>query len=61
MVSNAGGKARPLDRTGTARLWTERVGENLRFFQIIDVQEELLRVEAWSADGRLFDDFEIRR
>jgi hypothetical protein len=61
MVSNAGGKARPLDRTGTALWWTERVGENLQLFQIIDVQEDLLRVEAWSADGRLFDAFEIRR
>ena len=61
MVSNAGGKARPLDPTGEALGWTDRAAENVQVFQVVAVEADRLVVETRTPTGELFDRFEVIR
>lgn len=61
LISNAGGKARPLDPTGNALGWTHRTAENVQLFHVVEVTDGGLEVRTHAASGEEVDRFRIRR
>jgi len=59
LISVAGGKMYPInDKT---KATADRVAEDTQLYQVIDVEADRLRVQAFTVSGVLFDDFSIQR
>ena len=61
LISNAGGKARPLDPTGEALGWTHRTAENVQLFLVVEVTDTRVEVRTHAASGEEIDRFRIER
>jgi len=60
-ISNAGSKSRELDRTGEALDWVDIAGENMQFYQNIEIDGGTLTYTSWLVTGELFDKFRIHK
>ncbi|GGH12438.1 metallophosphoesterase family protein [Sphingobacterium alkalisoli] len=58
IVSVAGPKMYQID---TQKEWIQKSAENTQLFQVIDIKGNTLYYKAYTADGILYDDFELHR
>lgn len=58
-ISNAGGKSRPLDRTGEALDWADIAAENVQLYQHIEIDGNTLIYSSYIMNGELFDRFRL--